>query len=227
MCGSRQVKRAAAKAMAMIVRLMARTPTNRMRRSSSLLLLKSPRRLASVTARRESSLEISARTSAPTSVTWLDVASASGSAGRAFMRTSAATSPRARRASSWSCIRASSMLMTSPGMANPHDRQRPQRPERTPSANLRVVGEKGDLGAVGQIELGEDVRHVGLHGGHAHVQPLRDLGVGEVIADGSDDLVLALGQLGERRSRPLPISRSEEPTSELQSLKRNSYADFC
>src|SRR3546814_1661210 len=158
-----------------------------MRRSSSLLLLKSPRRLASVTARRESSLEISARTSAPTSVTWLDVASASGSAGRAFMRTSAATSPRARRASSWSCIRASSMLMTSPGIDNPPDRQRPQGPERTPAANLRDVGEKGDLGADGQIELGEAVRHGGLHGGHPQGQPLRHLRVGEAIADGPDN----------------------------------------
>src|SRR3546814_2720025 len=47
---------------------------------------------------------------------------------------------------------------------------------------------------------------------------------GSVGADHRDRLVKAVGH---RREQALRIERSEEHTSELQSLMRNSYAVFC
>ena len=65
----------------------------------------------------------------------------------------------------------------------------PQFPRR--SAEAGVVGEQRNLGPVPQAQLGQDVGDVRLDGGHAHVEPGSDLGVGVTVGDGEDDVVLA------------------------------------
>jgi hypothetical protein len=67
------------------------------------------------------------------------------------------------------------------------------------------VGEEGDLGTVVEIEFGEYAGNVGFHGGQAHEQLARDLGVGLAPPDGDGDLAFAFAELIQRGGGvPLP-----------------------
>ena len=71
---------------------------------------------------------------------------------------------------------------------------------RGPAAGVvqaRVVDEQRDLHAVGEVELGEDRRYVGLHRGQSDVVGGGDLGVGGTRADGERDGALAVGEQAE------------------------------
>ena len=70
------------------------------------------------------------------------------------------------------------MLLTQPGL---------------PSAN-------DGLGAVGYLELGEDVRNVVANRLRVEVETGRDLGVAQALGDEVEDLALPRGQPGEARS---------------------------
>src|SRR5262249_46544556 len=52
----------------------------------------------------------------------------------------------------------------------------------------------GELGAGGDVKLGENVREMGLHGPARDVQPLADLGVGQSLGDQVDHSLLAGGE---------------------------------
>src|SRR3546814_6035621 len=93
--------------------------------------------------------------------------------------------------------------------------------QRVEADKLRAVG----VGDVGQVTAGQIPDQPGIHGAGGDpaglgglpraryaVEDQRDLGGGEIA--------------GERQSRLL-AERSEEHTSELQSLMRISYAVFC
>src|SRR3546814_7675782 len=95
----------------------------------------------------------------------------------------------------------------------------------------------GDLRSAGS-KVSRDGRHVGL-GTRSFGNPRYGLamldkhGVREIAGQGSltrcgfdDDLTLALC-VQESMTRPPALVRSEEHTSELQSLMRISYAVFC
>lgn len=58
----------------------------------------------------------------------------------------------------------------------------------------QVVGEDDGLDPVPCADLGEDPPDVGLHRRLRQREPLRDLAVGEAVADGDEDLALAAGQ---------------------------------
>ena len=60
------------------------------------------------------------------------------------------------------------------------------------------VGEDDGLGAVVEVELGEDACDVGLDGGVADDELAGDVGVGEAARDEPQHLELAWRQLGER-----------------------------
>ena len=86
---------------------------------------------------------------------------------------------------------------------------------RPPSAlrrphQSRLEGEDDGLHPVAQPELGQQPAHVGLDGRLGDVEALGDLGVGEAVGDGEQDLALALGQAGQRRvlGRPDAAIRS-------------------
>ncbi len=59
---------------------------------------------------------------------------------------------------------------------------------------LSSGGDCGELSAVGDTDLGEDVREMGLHRGATDEQPLGDLGVRETLGDERDDLELGWGE---------------------------------
>jgi hypothetical protein len=61
----------------------------------------------------------------------------------------------------------------------------------------RFAGADDGLRAIGDLELGEDVRDVVAHRLGAQVEALRDLGVRLVLGDQGEDLVLAVGELGK------------------------------
>src|SRR3546814_4492559 len=48
-----------------------------------------------------------------------------------------------------------------------------------------------------------------------------------LIIEASSDLYQRIKRLDDEMMRNAPVTRSEEHTSELQSLMRNSYAVFC
>src|SRR3546814_5295639 len=100
----------------------------------------------------------------------------------------------------------------------------------TPTGSMKRAGWDGALGG----ELGEVFGH-GPAEGHDGVAPLggavgeegRHLGCDRV---GLEALVIEhLGQraAAQREERAVVVGRSEEHTSELQSLMRTSYAVFC
>lgn len=64
----------------------------------------------------------------------------------------------------------------------------------------------GELGAVVDVELGEDVFEVGLDGRSAHHEALGDLGVGEAFAGGGHDAFLG----GVRLAQPV-LGRLRSP----------------
>src|SRR5262245_55933711 len=59
-------------------------------------------------------------------------------------------------------------------------------------------------GAVGQVQLLQDMAHMDFHGALAQKELLRDLPVGEPAADAREHFLLALGK---RRVRPLELRR--------------------
>jgi ABC-2 type transport system permease protein len=92
-----------------------------------------------------------------------------------------------------------------PGAAAAASR-RPAAPEPSPVSATRslrvveeagVVGQKGDLDPVVEVELGQDARDVGLDRGDAEVEDGPDLGVGAALADGHGDLPLAVVEQGQ------------------------------
>src|SRR3546814_4439613 len=57
---------------------------------------------------------------------------------------------------------------------------------------------------------------------------MREVAPGDVVFSFSDTYIKAIGIAGSHAyESPKPRERSEEHTSELQSLMRNSYAVFC
>src|SRR3546814_7361796 len=62
---------------------------------------------------------------------------------------------------------------------------------------------------------------------HQCLQPLRACGIGQVVEPILLQRLLNRGDVGLRLLHPGGVSRSEEHTSELQSLMRISYAVFC
>ncbi len=63
----------------------------------------------------------------------------------------------------------------------------------------RLVGEDDGLGAVVEVELGEDARDVGLDGGVAYDELAGDVGVGHAAGDEPEHFELARCQLCECR----------------------------
>ena len=63
-----------------------------------------------------------------------------------------------------------------------------------------IVGKKGDLGPVVEVELGEDPRYVLLHGRHAHEQLATDLRVRSALANGHGNLAFLLAEPGQQRA---------------------------
>src|SRR3546814_3665927 len=83
-------------------------------------------------------------------------------------------------------------------------------------------------GPAGRAELLEDRLDVDLDGGVAAAEAAGDLLVAEPGRQLVEHLALAPGEGSQRRrQRRLRLGRSEEHTSELQSLMRISYAVFC
>ena len=70
-----------------------------------------------------------------------------------------------------------------------------------PSGRISVVHEDGDLDPVGDIELGEQAGHAGLHRGLAHEQRGGHFGVGCAGPDRGGHLTFAVGEGGETLSR--------------------------
>src|SRR3546814_6855102 len=107
--------------------------------------------------------------------------------------------------------------------------RRPPRSTRTdtlfPYTTLfrSFVGLLGERLAVDQILVFHRARRVGDHR-HGERIPL-----GHAIALGDDMAVVEhqIGAVGDTVDRPFAAVRSEEHTSELQSLMRISYAVFC
>src|SRR3546814_7816057 len=81
----------------------------------------------------------------------------------------------------------------------------------------------GDIGGAGAAH---DVGAVDLDRAWAEVEPPRDCLVAQPGGDRGEDVALARGQRG-KPGLCIAVRRSEEHTSELQSLMRNSYAVFC
>jgi hypothetical protein len=78
------------------------------------------------------------------------------------------------------------------------DRPIPLVPTGTaPSADSGVVREHDGLGPVTDVELGEDVCHVGLGGAFADHQPRGDLEVGVPVRHETEDLLLPRRELVE------------------------------
>src|SRR3546814_1489978 len=64
-------------------------------------------------------------------------------------------------------------------------------------------------------------------GGHADRNALGAVGQQVREAAGQDDRLFGLAVIGRAEVDGILVNRSEEHTSELQSLMRNSYAVFC
>jgi hypothetical protein len=69
-------------------------------------------------------------------------------------------------------------------------------------AESGVAGSDDGLGAVGDLEFGEDVRDVVADGFRAEVQPAGDVGVAAALGEQRQHFAVAFGQYGERH--PLP-----------------------
>ena len=69
-------------------------------------------------------------------------------------------------------------------------------------AESGVAGSDDGLGAVGDLELGEDVRDMVADGFRAEVQPAGDVGVAAALGEQRQHFAVAFGQYGERY--PLP-----------------------
>src|SRR3546814_3198971 len=97
------------------------------------------------------------------------------------------------------------------------------------------VAELLEIGGVDREEAAEDNRldqleaRQGVRGGLPHVgDRVADPGLGDVLYLGGYEADLAGAELRELLDlRAEGADRSEEHTSELQSLMRNSYAVFC
>ena len=69
----------------------------------------------------------------------------------------------------------------------------------------------GEFGAVGGIELGEDVREVRLHRAAAHEKAGTDLRVGEAFGDEADDFELGRGEARPAGGGPAPPAAERIP----------------
>src|SRR6266567_4550315 len=80
-------------------------------------------------------------------------------------------------------------------------------------AESGVAGSDDGLGAVGDLEFGEDVRDVVADGFRAEVQPAGDIGVAAALSEQRQYFPFPLGQLGERRLLPARIAWKTEASS--------------
>src|SRR3546814_668876 len=105
-------------------------------------------------------------------------------------------------------------------------------PGSCPSSGLarRLARQHDRLRAAAHAQLAEQIGHVVARGLLRDAQLPRDLRVAAALAQQPQHRALALGQPVQRQRRRRAIctsQRSEEHTSELQSLMRISYAVFC
>ena len=66
---------------------------------------------------------------------------------------------------------------------------------RRRAANARLASAQDRLGPVGDLKLGKDVRDVIADRLGSQTEPVGDLGVGQVLLDEDEDLVLSFGWL--------------------------------
>jgi hypothetical protein len=60
-----------------------------------------------------------------------------------------------------------------------------------------LPGECGGLGAIGEVEFGEDVADVGLNGAFGDDEAVGDDGVAESVCDEVEELEFAVGELAD------------------------------
>ena len=73
----------------------------------------------------------------------------------------------------------------------------------------------GELSTGGNVQLGEHVREVGLHGTTRYVQPLADLGIGQSLGDQAGDRVLGGGEAGPADLRTAACPAPAAPDARL------------